>query len=115
MSLVSDALRKARREAAERGDNLGERATPTTVVHISRGSGLAIGIATGAGVALVAALAVAAVVWWTGAQATVEIAEATGPAAPPDAIVPSAPPGSRAGNGRSGPGAACPDTDPRAA
>ena len=36
MSLVSEALRKARREAAERGDNLDGRTPQTTVIQVAR-------------------------------------------------------------------------------
>lgn len=64
MSLVSDALRKARREAADRGDNLRGPATPTTIVHLERPRARGRDVALVVMAVVVAAAAGGAGVWW---------------------------------------------------
>jgi hypothetical protein len=64
MSLVSDALRKARRDAADRGDNLRGPATPTTIVHLERPRARGRDVALVVMAVVVAAAAGGAGVWW---------------------------------------------------
>jgi hypothetical protein len=89
MSLVSEALRKARREAAERGENLEGRTAQTTVIQVTRGPRTWQVVALGAVVALAAATLGAVAVWWlVGGAPGPEIADlgdrpaATGPVMP---------------------------------
>ncbi len=64
MSLVSEALRKARREAAERGENLDPRTAQTTVIQVTRGPRTWQVVLVGAVVAIAAAGLGAVGVWW---------------------------------------------------
>jgi hypothetical protein len=74
MSLVSEALRKARREAAEkRAQQRGVIHTGTIVTQ--RGSRLGVGLVIGSLIAFAAALGGGAAVWWT-----ISRANPTGPA-----------------------------------
>lgn len=64
MSLISEALRKARQQAAEQGDADQGVAYPQISILRPRGARLGTGLVLGAVIALAAALAGAAVVWW---------------------------------------------------
>jgi hypothetical protein len=62
VSLISDALRKARREATERGDHRKSVVVPATVIE--RPGRVGSGVLVGAVVAVAAALVGASVAWW---------------------------------------------------
>jgi hypothetical protein len=64
MSLISEALRKARQEAAETGAENRGPGPPPTVIRLRPSSPLGFGLVVGASIALAAALAGAAAVWW---------------------------------------------------
>ncbi len=64
MSLISDALRKARQEAAERDARARGVAPPPGPVAARASSGLGTGLILGAVIAAVAALTGGAAVWW---------------------------------------------------
>jgi hypothetical protein len=64
MSLISEALRKARQEAAEKGTEDRGPGPPPTVIRLRPSSPLGTGLVVGASIALAAALFGAAAVWW---------------------------------------------------
>jgi hypothetical protein len=64
MSLVSDALRRARQEAAQREGRPGPPRVPAAIVHSSRGSRLGLGLVLGAVITLLAAGGGGLVAWW---------------------------------------------------
>lgn len=91
MSLVSEALRKARREAAERGDNLDGRTAQTTVIQVTRGPRTWQVVAIGAMVATMAAGLGALGVWWAmGARSGTSVADLSDRPAAPVAVAPTA-------------------------
>ena len=117
MSLISDALRKARREASEREARAQGVAPPPMPAGREPRAGLGTGIVVGAVVAAVAALVGGAAVWWVlggGGSPPAAVAEAAMPTpaatsstppvvvetaptavpAPPAASLPQAEPGS---------------------
>lgn len=90
MSLISDALRKARQEAAERDAHARGVAPPPGPVATRSSSGLGTGLVLGAVIAAVAALSGGVAVWWAvgsgddpdglhAAQASAVPAPASGP------------------------------------
>jgi hypothetical protein len=94
VSLIGDALRKARREAAERDV---ERRGVLFSAHIAdrpARSGLGLGLAVGATIALVATIGGGLTVWWLlGRGEPPASIAATGPAAPVDDPLSGATPG----------------------
>jgi hypothetical protein len=64
MSLISEALRKARRETAGRGEDGRRLSPPSGWDRPSSRAPLGVGLVLGATIALAAALAGAAAVWW---------------------------------------------------
>jgi hypothetical protein len=64
MSLISEALRKARQEAADRGDQDRGHGPPPTIIRLRPSSPLGFGLVVGASIALAAALVGAGAVWW---------------------------------------------------
>jgi len=91
MSLISEALRKARRETAGRGEDRRELMSPTGWNRPSSPAPLGTGLVLGAAIALAAALAGAAAVWWlTGRTADREVlTEALEPGPPARTEAPS--------------------------
>lgn len=111
MSLVSDALRKARQEAAEReGGQQGSR-FPAAMVHPGRGSRLGVGLLLGALITLLAAAGGGLAAWWllgarSGGRATAAPAVA--------ASAPAMASGEEAGGAAQEPMIAAPSTPPLA-
>jgi hypothetical protein len=64
VSLISEALRKARQQAIDRGDVDPAPAAPPTVIRLRPRSPLGTGLVIGAAIAVAAGLAGAAAVWW---------------------------------------------------
>jgi len=93
MSLVSEALRKARREAAERGDNLDGRTSSTTVIQVTRGPRAWQVVLVGVVVAVVAAGLGAVGVWWALGSGPHQVVAESGDMPPASAaVVPTATP-----------------------
>ncbi len=95
MSLVSDALRKARQEAAQREGRPGPSRFPAAIVHSSRGSRLGLGLVLGAVITLLAAGGGGLVAWWilgggASRQPAVGAGQTTTPPSPVDRDLPVA-------------------------
>lgn len=88
MSLISEALRKARQQAAEEGDQRGGVLYSWSPATRPRGTRLGLGLVLGAMIALGAALAGAGAVWWVvghrGQSETAALPSSPQPAAPAD-------------------------------